>query len=227
MITTARGRCGPDPVDFRAYRSVNISRRAQRLLLRRQSVEAHTQGPAIATPVDHLYSTFMDRNQVELARRRRRMDGPAASTTRGSRCSDQSVTTGTSSRSSTGTPARSIRRVAQYWKDHYDLREYHGARLGLLGPKLKGKIHITSGTMDNGYLNNAALYMEDFFKTAKDPTADAEVIWGDRRETSFTGDMSHPNWYGSRTVHQRYMPAMAAWMIKTAPPGADTRSWRY
>jgi hypothetical protein len=39
--------------------------------------------------------------------------------------------------------------------------------------------------------------------------------------------MQHPNWYGSRTVHQRYMPAMAAWMIKTAPKGADTKSWRY
>jgi hypothetical protein len=24
-----------------------------------------------------------------------------------------------------------------------------------IGPKLRGKIHITSGTMDNGYLNNA------------------------------------------------------------------------
>lgn len=34
-------------------------------------------------------------------------------------------------------------------------------------PKLRGKIHITSGTMDNGYLNNAVYQMEDFLKTKK------------------------------------------------------------
>ena len=40
-----------------------------------------------------------------------------------------------------------------------------------LGPKLRGKIHVTSGTMDNGYLNNAVYYLDDFFKAAKIPPA--------------------------------------------------------
>ena len=43
----------------------------------------------------------------------------------------------------------------------------------------------------------------------------------------FTGDTENPNNVASRTVHQRYMPAMAKWIIKTAPQGADTKSWVY
>jgi hypothetical protein len=96
-----------------------------------------------------------------------------------------------------------------------------------IGPKLRGKIHITSGTMDNGYLNNAVYQTEDFLKSAKSPPADAEIIYGERREHCFTGDTQHTNTVGSRTVHQRYMPGMAQWMIETAPAGADTRSWVY
>jgi hypothetical protein len=29
------------------------------------------------------------------------------------------------------------------------------------------------------------------------------------------------------TINQRFMPAMAAWMEKTAPKGADLSSWKY
>ena len=76
--------------------------------------------------------------------------------------------------------------------------------------------------MDNGYLNNAVYQMEEFLRTTTNPSADAEIVYGERREHCFTGDTEHPNNVGSRTVHQRYMPAMAQWMIKTAPAGADT-----
>ena len=41
--------------------------------------------------------------------------------------------------------------VAAYWRDHYDLRYILQRDWATLGPKLRGKIHITSGTMDNGY----------------------------------------------------------------------------
>jgi len=96
-----------------------------------------------------------------------------------------------------------------------------------LGPKLTGKIHITSGTMDNGFLNNPVYQSEDFFKTTQEPPAEAEIIYGERREHCFTRDTENPNNAGSRTVHQRYMPAMAKWMIKTAPKGEDVTSWVY
>jgi hypothetical protein len=54
-----------------------------------------------------------------------------------------------------------------------------------------------------------------------------EIVYGERREHCFTGDTEHPNNVGARTVHQRYMPAMSRWIIRTAPAGADTRSWVY
>jgi hypothetical protein len=38
--------------------------------------------------------------------------------------------------------------VAKYWRDHYDLRYILARDWSTLGPKLRGKIHITSGTMD-------------------------------------------------------------------------------
>ena len=80
--------------------------------------------------------------------------------------------------------------------------------------------------MDNGYLNNAVYQMEEFLMRAT-PSAEAEIIYGERREHCFTGDTETPNAVGSRTVHQRYMPAMAQWMKRTAPAGADTKSWVY
>jgi hypothetical protein len=92
--------------------------------------------------------------------------------------------------------------------------------------KLRGKIHITSGTMDNGYLNNAVYQMEEFLMKAT-PSAEAEIVYGERREHCFTGDTEVSNQAGNRTVHQRYIPAMAQWMIRTAPKGADTKSWMY
>ena len=116
--------------------------------------------------------------------------------------------------------------VARYWRDHYDLRFIMERDWARLGPKLRGKIHLTSGTMDNGYLNNAVYLAEAFF-TSANPPADADIVYGERREHCFTGDTTVPNNAGSRTMHQRYMPAMAQWMLKTAPAGADTRSWVY
>src|SRR5262249_53763683 len=118
------------------------------------------------------------------------------------------------------------RDVAAYWRDHYDLRYILQRDWATLGPKLRGKIHITSGTVDNGYLNNAVYQTEEFFRTA-DPPADAEIVYGERREHCFTGDTSVPNMAGSRTTHQRYLPAIAAWMRKTAPSGADVTTWQY
>ena len=58
--------------------------------------------------------------------------------------------------------------VATYWKENYDLRVYTKERLELLGPKLKGKINIYCGDMDNYYLNNAVYLMEEFLEKSTD-----------------------------------------------------------
>jgi hypothetical protein len=214
----------PDPIDFRSYRSVNIYDEHNAYYYE-DNPWKHTPKPGYRDYRDHLYSTFEDRNLVELVlgthgRSGGQHDGWAA--VFGPVGDDGYYKPLYDKKTGVIDPA-----VAQYWRDHYDLRYIMERDWTLLGPKLRGKIHITSGTMDNGYLNNAVYQTEEFFARTKNPPADAEIVYGERREHCFTGDTEHSNNVGSRTVHQRYMPAMARWMIKSAPAGADTKSWVY
>jgi photosystem II stability/assembly factor-like uncharacterized protein len=66
-----------------------------------------------------------------------------------------------------------------HWKE-YDLRMRLERDWKVLGPKLRGKIHISVGEADNYYLNNAVHMLDDFFKRA-DPPADAQIAYGPRR----------------------------------------------
>lgn len=214
----------PDPVDFRSYRSVNIYDEHNAYYYE-DNPWKHTPKPGYRDYRDHLFSTFEERNLVELAIATHGRSGgqhDAWASVFGPVGSDGYYKPLYDKASGKIDPD-----VAKYWRDHYDLRYIMERDWTVLGPKLRGKLHITSGTMDNGFLNNAVYQVEDFFKTTQDPPADAEIIYGERREHCFTGDTENPNVIGSRTVHQRYMPAMAKWMMKTAPKGADTKSWVY
>ena len=61
-------------------------------------------------------------------------------------------------------------------------KTYHERDWSVLGPKLKGKLHIYCGDMDNYYLNNAVYYMEEFLESTSDPYYDGIVDYGDRAE---------------------------------------------
>jgi hypothetical protein len=214
----------PDPIDFRSYRSVNIYDEHNAYYYEDNPFK-HTPKPGYRDYRDHLYATFEDRNLVELAlgtHGRSAGQQDAWASVFGPVGSDGYYKPLYDKLTGVIDPE-----VARYWRDHYDLRYIMQRDWATLGPKLTGKIHLTSGTMDNGYLNNAVYQTEDFFKSATNPPANAEIVYGERREHCFTGDTQHPNNVGSRTVHQRYMPAMAQWIIRTAPPGADTKSWVY
>jgi hypothetical protein len=213
----------PDPIDFRSYRSVNIYDDHNAYYYEDNPFK-RTPKPGYRDYRDHLFSTFEDRNLVELAlgthgRSAGQHDGWAS--VFGPAGNDGYYKPLYDKATGAIDPA-----VAAYWRDHYDLRFILQRDWATLGPKLRGKIHITSGTMDNGYLNNAVYQMEEFLGHAV-PSPEYEITYGERREHCFTGDTEHPNAVGSRTVHQRYMPAMAQWMTKTAPAGADTKSWVY
>ena len=106
--------------------------------------------------------------------------------------------------------------VANYWKEHYDLRNILQRDWATLGPKLTGKIHLYVGTMDTWHLNNAVYLMEDFLKQTKNPPANATVEYGDRKPHCWSG---HETAYWFRQLQDR--------ILKTAPKGADLTSWRY
>ena len=117
--------------------------------------------------------------------------------------------------------------VADYWREHYDLSYILRRDWAWLGPKLVGKIHLTVGTSDQWYLANAVRYVDAFLKSTKDPAYEGSVEYGKRFIHCYQGDPDTNLAASSRTVLQRQMPAMEARMLKTAPAGADVRSWRY
>ncbi|MGA7317276.1 MAG: hypothetical protein WBX22_25265 [Silvibacterium sp.] len=117
--------------------------------------------------------------------------------------------------------------VAEYWREHYDLRDILEREWPTLGPKLQGKIHIYVGSDDTYFLNDAVYRMEDFLKTTTNPPYDGEVKYGDRAEHCWNGDPTLPNYLSRLHYNTMYLPKILDRMKKTAPPGADLTSWRY
>jgi Putative esterase len=117
--------------------------------------------------------------------------------------------------------------VADHWRDHYDLSYIMRRDWMTLGPKLVGKIHLTAGTSDQWYLTNAVRYVDAFLKSTKEPAYEGSIEYGDRFIHCYQGDPSVPIAISNRTVLQRQMPLMSERMLKTAPAGADVKSWRY
>ncbi len=115
--------------------------------------------------------------------------------------------------------------TAQFWKENYDLSYILQRDWATLGPKLRGKLRIFVGDMDNYYLNNAAYEVEKFLKTK--PEAEAVVDFGDRDEHCWNGDHTRSNAYSRLRYPQMVLPWAVERMLRTAPAGADLRSWRY
>ena len=64
----------------------------------------------------------------------------------------------------------------EHWK-RYDLHLVLQQNWRMLGPRVRGKFHISVGEADNYYLNNAVHMLDEFLKTA-DPPADARIAYG-------------------------------------------------
>lgn len=118
------------------------------------------------------------------------------------------------------------KKVAEYWKQNYDLIYIIQRDWAKLGPKLRGKIHLYVGEMDNFYLNNAVRLAEGVLRGLKDPPADAEVDYECLAEHCWNGDHANPIWISRLMYVQIHAPKMMERIRKTAPPGADM-SWRY
>jgi len=114
--------------------------------------------------------------------------------------------------------------VARYWRENYDLRHILQRDWARLGPKLRGKLHVYCGDMDNFYLNNAVYLLEDFLKTTN---YGGEVHYGDRAEHCWNGDPTQPNAISRLRYNTMYLPKILERIRQTAPAGADLTSWRY
>lgn len=118
-------------------------------------------------------------------------------------------------------------KVAEYWKENFDLTHIIQRDWSKIGEKLKGKIHLYVGDMDNFYLNNAVYTAEDMLKKLKNPTCQCEVDYGDRAEHCWNGDHTQPNYISRLRYHRMFIPKWTEEVKTRAPKGADLQSWRY
>ena len=117
--------------------------------------------------------------------------------------------------------------VAAHWRENYDLTHILRRDWATLGPRLEGKLHIYVGDMDNYYLNNAVELTEAFLESTTDPYYGGEVDYGDGDEHCWNGDHTRENATSRLRYIQMYAPRIVERIERSAPPGADTTSWRH
>lgn len=213
----------PDPIDFRAYSLVNIYDDKNAYWY--ESDFKKVPRPAHRNYLGQIQSTMQESNHLELALGTKSRSGQQWDIW-------EAVY---SPQGDDGYPKRIFDKltgeidheVAAYWREHYDLRHILERDWATLGPKLKGKIHIYCGDMDNYYLNNAVYHMEEFLKGTQNPFFGGEVDYGDRAEHCWNGDHQNPNYISRLRYNTMYLPTIFKQIEATAPEGADLKSWRY
>jgi hypothetical protein len=120
------------------------------------------------------------------------------------------------------------KKVLAYWHDHYDLTAILNRDWPILGPKLEGKLHIAVGDGDTYFLNNAVHLLDKQLQSTHNPHSDAVFQYGPGMPHCYTGGPSdYTMQQNNADWLQRILPVMISHMLETAPPGADTKSWRY
>jgi hypothetical protein len=213
----------PDPIDFHAFTNVDLYADKNAFFL--EGAHKRVEQPAMRDYLGHTLITTREVNGYELAlgdhgRSGEQFDiwqavyGPVGED---------------------GYPAQIFNketgeidhRVANYWREHYDLEAILERDWAKLGPQLAGKIHIYVGADDTYFLNDAVYRMQDFLDTTKNPPYGGEVTYGPRAEHCWNGDPNLPNAYSRLHYNTQYLPKILEQIQKTAPPGADLKSWRY
>ena len=213
----------PDPIDFRQYTNFNLYQEKNAYFL--ESRWKRTPRPAHRNYLGQVQSTVEESNHRELALGTRGRSGdqwdiwqavysPVAEDGYPRPIWDKLTGAIDSS-------------VAAYWREHYDLGHILRRDWKTLGPKVRGKLKIYVGDMDNYYLNNAVYLVEDFLKQATDPPADAEVDYGDRAEHCWNGDQTRPNAISRLRYAQMFIPRIMDQIRRNHPTVVDTLSWRY
>ena len=213
----------PDPIDFRAYTSVNIYENENAYYI--NSKWKKTPVPGTRNYLGKVKTTMEEINHLELVLGTNGRSGQQWDIWEAvySPVGDD------------GYPARIWNKmtgeidisIAEYWKENYDLRYILERDWKTLGPKLIGKINLFVGEMDNYYLNNSVYLMEDFLESTTDPYYDGEIDYEPRAEHCWNGDHTRPNALSRLRYNQMYMPRILKRILETAPEGADLESWRY
>lgn len=213
----------PDPIDFRAYTSVNIYEDTNAYYY--SSEFKKTLRPGHRDYLGKVDASLKDMGQRELVLGSKSRSGQqldiweAVYSPQGRDGYPQPIWD-----KETG---RIDKKVAGYWKENFDLRHILERDWATIGPKLEGKINIYCGDMDNYYLNNAVYLMEKFLENTTNPYYNGEVLYGDRAEHCWNGDPDNPNHITRLRYNTMYVPKILKRIQESAPQGADLTSWRY
>jgi len=217
----------PDPVDFRAYMTVDLYMQDNMFYL--QGANKQVEQPAMRDYLGHTLISTRDNIAYEAALGDRGRSGEqfdiwqAVYSPAGEDGYPQPIFD-----KRTGAIDH---RTAEFWRAHYDLDAILQRDWTTLGPKLQGKLHLFVGSEDTYFLNDAVYLMEDFLKqtgtAGHGVPYQGEVRYGPRAEHCWNGDPTQPNWYSRLHYNQMYVPQIMDRILKTAPPGADLTSWRY
>ena len=211
----------PDPIDFRAYTVVNIYSDTNAYYIPARWKK--TPRPGHRNYLGHVDATLEEMNHYELLLGTKGRSGEQWDVW-------ESVF---SPLGADGYPRRIWDKVtgkidpvtAKFWQENYDLSYILQRDWATLGPKLRGKLRIFVGDMDNYYLNNAVYEVEKFLKSK--PESEAVIDYGDRDEHCWNGDHTRSNAYSRLRYPQMMLPWAVERMLRTAPEGGDVRSWRY
>ncbi|HSL22091.1 MAG TPA: hypothetical protein VK886_11185 [Vicinamibacterales bacterium] len=214
----------PDPIDFRAYTLVDIYKDRNAYYV--EGPWGRIERPGHRNYLGHVSTTIERMNRLELVLGTKGRSGgqwdiweavysPVGSDGYPKRIWDKRTGVIDSA-------------VASHWRENYDLsyilrRDWDKG----LGAKLRGKINIYVGDMDNYYLNNAVYLVEEFLRSTKNPPFEGEIDYGDRAEHCWNGDHTRPNAISRLRYVQMFAPKIVQRIEKSAPAGADLKSWRY
>ena len=106
--------------------------------------------------------------------------------------------------------------VAQYWKEHYDLRYHLQQHWSVLGPKLVDRLHIFVGDADNFFLNNGVHVLQDWMKTTKDPHYEGYFVYGAMKGHCFSGPENSAD----------RLKEMAQYILSKMPAGTVAEWWK-
>ena len=171
-IQRCLGAC-PDPIDFRAYTVVNIYSDTN-AYYREGPFKRVARRPGQRNYLGHLSTTLEQSNHRELALGTRSRSGDqwdvweSAYSSVGADGYPKPIWN-----KLTGVIDRS---VAEYWRENYDLSHILRRDWKTLGPKLRGKLRIYVGDMDNYYLTTPCIWLRNFLRSA-DPPAEACGLW--------------------------------------------------
>jgi hypothetical protein len=201
----------PDAVDFRYHQIVNVYADTNAYWFDRGWMKV--ERPTRRRPDGNIMAMMKDENWFELVQGDRSRSGgqwDIWEATYGPVGSD-------------GYPARIWNKetgvidhtVAQYWKEHYDLRAILERDWATLGPKVANKINVYVGDADSYFLNMGVHLLDTFLKSTTNPKWMGEIVF--QPMAPHCWGPSLPELMGKMTAH----------MERTAPSGADTKTWRY